>query len=123
MLPGYNYVIADRGEVEVGDLSCASCHTRLMHDGSVLKGAPDSVERSSTCGIAWRVADSLLPRAVPDSHRRTIEEFAMHRLNTSRMTGSGHSSPWARGSTIRPHCRPHSRRLVLSVVHILYPTG
>lgn len=38
-LPGYSYVIRKKGQVEVGDLSCASCHTRVMPDGSVIKGA------------------------------------------------------------------------------------
>jgi hypothetical protein len=38
-LPGYRYVVTEKGQVAVGDLSCASCHTRLMPDGTVLKGA------------------------------------------------------------------------------------
>jgi len=41
MLPGYRYVIRKKGELEVGNLSCASCHTRLMPDGTVLKGAQE----------------------------------------------------------------------------------
>ncbi|HLM98640.1 MAG TPA: hypothetical protein VK335_05125 [Bryobacteraceae bacterium] len=38
-LPGYGYVISEKGKVEVGDLACAACHTRVMPDGTVLKGA------------------------------------------------------------------------------------
>lgn len=38
-LPGYHYMVSEKGKVEVGDLSCASCHTRVMPDGTVLKGA------------------------------------------------------------------------------------
>ena len=38
-LPGYGYVIRKKGEVEVGSLSCASRHTRLMPDGTTIKGA------------------------------------------------------------------------------------
>lgn len=38
-LPGYGYVVSEKGKVEVGDLSCAACHTRVMSDGTVLKGA------------------------------------------------------------------------------------
>jgi len=50
ILPGFaggNYVIRQRGVVEKGSLSCASCHTRLMPDGTFLEGAqgnkPDGV--------------------------------------------------------------------------------
>jgi hypothetical protein len=38
-LPGYHYMISEKGKVELGDLSCASCHSRVMPDGTVLKGA------------------------------------------------------------------------------------
>ncbi len=38
-LPGYRYTVRKRGQVEVGTLSCAACHTRLMPDGMVIKGA------------------------------------------------------------------------------------
>ncbi|MEZ5330259.1 MAG: hypothetical protein R3F19_34865 [Verrucomicrobiales bacterium] len=39
ILPFYRYVVREKGNVEVGALSCAQCHTRLMPDGSVIKGA------------------------------------------------------------------------------------
>jgi hypothetical protein len=39
VLPFYRYVIREPGKVEVGTLSCALCHTRVMPDGSVIKGA------------------------------------------------------------------------------------
>ena len=39
ILPFYRYVVRERGKVEVGALSCAQCHTRVMPDGSVIKGA------------------------------------------------------------------------------------
>jgi hypothetical protein len=38
-LPGYHYVVTAKGKVELGNLSCASCHTRVMPDGTVVKGA------------------------------------------------------------------------------------
>ena len=37
--PFFRYVIRKRGEVEVGFISCATCHTRVMSDGTVIKGA------------------------------------------------------------------------------------
>ena len=37
--PFYRYVVRKKGEIEVGFLSCATCHTRVMRDGTVIKGA------------------------------------------------------------------------------------
>lgn len=39
VLPFYRYVVKERGKVELGVLSCAMCHTRVMPDGSVIRGA------------------------------------------------------------------------------------
>src|SRR5262249_28273400 len=38
-LPFYRYVIRTKGKVEVGVFSCAMCHTRVLPDKSVVKGA------------------------------------------------------------------------------------
>jgi hypothetical protein len=38
-MPYQRYVIRKTGQIEVGDDACATCHTRLMPDGSVIKGA------------------------------------------------------------------------------------
>jgi hypothetical protein len=38
-VPFYRYVIRKKGTIEIGILSCAMCHTRVMPDGSVIKGA------------------------------------------------------------------------------------
>ena len=37
-MPFRSYVIRTKGVVEVTDLSCAMCHTRIMADGMVVKG-------------------------------------------------------------------------------------
>ena len=39
VMPYARYVIRKKGVVQVGNLSCAMCHTRVMADGSVIKGA------------------------------------------------------------------------------------
>lgn len=39
VLPFTRYVIRKKGTVEVGNFACAMCHTRVMADGSVIKGA------------------------------------------------------------------------------------
>ena len=38
-LPFYRYVIRTKGRIEVGRLSCAMCHTRVLPNKSVVKGA------------------------------------------------------------------------------------
>jgi hypothetical protein len=38
-MPAYTYIIRKKGEIELGQISCATCHTRVMADGTVLKGA------------------------------------------------------------------------------------
>src|SRR5690242_15208521 len=38
-MPFARYVIREKGNVEVGRLACGMCHTRLMPDGTLLKGA------------------------------------------------------------------------------------
>lgn len=38
-LPFFRYVVQKKGEVKVGILACGMCHTRVMPDGSILKGA------------------------------------------------------------------------------------
>lgn len=38
-IAGLRYVVTGKGRVRVGILSCAMCHTRVMPDGTVLKGA------------------------------------------------------------------------------------
>ena len=39
VMPYARYVVRKKGIVEVGNLSCGMCHTRVMADGSVIKGA------------------------------------------------------------------------------------
>jgi hypothetical protein len=37
--PFFRYVVREKGKVELGQFSCASCHTRVLPDGTVVKGA------------------------------------------------------------------------------------
>ena len=39
VLPFVNYIIREKGKVELGSFPCAMCHTRVMPDGATLKGA------------------------------------------------------------------------------------
>jgi len=62
-LPGYRYVIRTKGEVEVGSLSCASCHDRLMPDGTVIKGAQGNFPFDRALGFIFHTAP---PQATQD---------------------------------------------------------
>jgi len=53
-LPGYRYVIRKQGQIEVGGLSCASCHTRLMPEGAVIKGAQGNSPFDRALGLIFR---------------------------------------------------------------------
>ena len=50
-LPFYRYVIRKKGKVEIGLFSCGMCHTRVMPDGSVVKGAQGNFPFDRA--IAW----------------------------------------------------------------------
>ncbi|HET6267668.1 MAG TPA: hypothetical protein VFG11_08125 [Acidobacteriota bacterium] len=39
IFPNFRYVVREKGKVELGILSCAHCHTRVMPDGTTLLGA------------------------------------------------------------------------------------
>ena len=56
ILPYVRYVVREQGKVEVGTLSCAMCHTRVLPDGSVIKGALRSLYT-----VPWLSADPQEP--------------------------------------------------------------
>ncbi len=43
VLPFLAFRIVEKGKIEIGGGSCGSCHTRLMPDGTILKGAQGSI--------------------------------------------------------------------------------
>jgi len=102
-LPGYCYVIRKKGQVEVGSLSCASCHTRLMPDGTLIKGAQGNFPFDRALGFIYR--------AVPPQALQSV------RLGNYRLYGT----PW-----LNPD--PQSRLLQMSAdeiasAHEAIPSG
>jgi hypothetical protein len=53
-LPFYSYVIRKRGEIELGQASCAMCHTRIMADGAIVKGAQGNFSFDSATVFNFR---------------------------------------------------------------------
>jgi mono/diheme cytochrome c family protein len=52
--PFSRYVIRKKGEVELGGNSCAGCHTRVMPDGTVLKGAQGNLPIERVLSVTLR---------------------------------------------------------------------
>jgi hypothetical protein len=38
-LPYFRYVVREKGKIELGTISCTMCHTRILPDGTAVKGA------------------------------------------------------------------------------------
>ena len=55
-LPWVQYVIRKKGVVELGSTSCGFCHTRIMPDGSKLKGAQGNFPVQRAVAFRWRAA-------------------------------------------------------------------
>jgi Di-haem oxidoreductase, putative peroxidase len=52
--PFATYVIRERGKLEIGEASCAECHSRVMPDGTVIAGAQSNrpIEQVAYLGLA-----------------------------------------------------------------------
>jgi hypothetical protein len=82
-LPNKSYVIRQKGVVEVGNLACGQCHTRVMPDGTVVKGA----QGNFTEGFFF----AARPRRALQSDRRSAEDIlAVQRAALRRQYGA----PW-----------------------------
>ena len=55
VLPFMRYVVRKKGKVELGFFSCAMCHTRVMPDGSVIKGAQGNYPDDRTFGSEIKI--------------------------------------------------------------------
>jgi len=54
IVPEFQYIVRTKGIVEVGSISCAHCHTRVMPDGSVLKGAQGNFPVNNSAAWGYR---------------------------------------------------------------------
>ena len=55
-MPFACYVIREKGKVELGALSCATCHTRVMPDGTTLKGAQGNFPFDRSLAYSYRAS-------------------------------------------------------------------
>jgi hypothetical protein len=59
-VPFYRYVIREKGKLEIGTLSCGNCHTRVLPDGTVVKGAQGNFPRMQANAYTVRSFRSIL---------------------------------------------------------------
>lgn len=55
VLPNMRYVVREKGKVELGILACAMCHTRVMPDGTIIKGAQGNFPDDRAFGYEIRM--------------------------------------------------------------------
>jgi hypothetical protein len=55
ILPFMRYVVREKGKIELGILSCAMCHTRVMPNGTVIKGAQGNFPDDRTFAYETRM--------------------------------------------------------------------
>ena len=82
--PFSEYVVRERGKVEVGDASCRECHSRVMPDGTVIRGAQGNrpVEQIAYFGLAADAAKSDdKDRFLADAREGQRRSFAAPWLN------------------------------------------
>ncbi len=94
-MPFARYVIRKKGEVVVGNQSCAMCHIRVMADGTIIKGAQGNfpVDRVIVADTRARVSLEraraaarrlfAVPWLRPDSQAR-IEQMSLEELAATR---------------------------------------
>ena len=100
-VPFYRYVVRKKGEVAIGILGCAMCHTHVMPDGSVLKGAQGSFPFDRAFAYNYRQSDFL-------GAARGLERFL-------------YAAPW-----IQPDTRPGLMKMSIediAAVHERIPPG
>jgi hypothetical protein len=61
-LPYFQYVIREKGKLEMGTVSCGMCHTRVMQDGTIIKGAQGNFPFDRAA--IFNAAQSLPPERV-----------------------------------------------------------
>jgi hypothetical protein len=59
VIPFVAYVIREKGKIELGTFACAMCHTRVLADGTIIKGAQGNfpTDRAVAFGLRRGSAD------------------------------------------------------------------
>ena len=71
VMPFQRYIIRKKGVVEIGEASCGQCHTRVMSDGAVIKGAQGNFPGPRATAFALRRRAAAGPDAAAAILNRT----------------------------------------------------
>jgi hypothetical protein len=92
-VPWVRYVIRGAGNVEAGNLSCGFCHTRVLPDGSVVKGAQSNFAFDKAIAFRNRrrveaveirsTALSLFTVQWMPTMQRRLEEMSAEEINSA----------------------------------------
>jgi hypothetical protein len=77
--PFASYVIRERGKVEIGEASCAECHSRLMPGGTVIRGAQGNrpIEQIAFSGLSEDAAKAKdKEKFLAEARQEQRSEFA-----------------------------------------------
>src|SRR5690242_18249125 len=79
VMPFYRYLIEKKGTVEIRAMTCASCHVRVLPDGSIVSGAQGNIVDLTSSGRATRVLDAIRrdERAFDVERRRAFTAFSV----------------------------------------------
>jgi hypothetical protein len=58
VMPFMRWVVREKGKVELGILACAQCHTRVMPDGTIIKGAQGNFPDDRAFGYEQRIEEA-----------------------------------------------------------------
>jgi hypothetical protein len=64
VMPFATYVIREKGKIELGTFACAMCHTRVLPDGQIVKGAQGNFSIDRANGFGFRHAPVFIARGV-----------------------------------------------------------
>ena len=81
------YVIREQGKVDVGEFSCATCHTRVLTDGSVVRGAQSNYPLGQLDGMD-------IGKHVGTSNEKRFKERARGGFRL------GYHVPWVKPDTL-----------------------
>ena len=99
-LPWFRYVIREKGKVELGTISCGMCHTRVMPDGTVVKGAQGNFPFERATAVA-------------------VDRFTMEQM--LRLERSFFGAPWVKPDPLREI--QEMPREKLAEMHAAIPPG
>jgi hypothetical protein len=83
--PSYRYVIRKRGVLEAGSGACASCHSRVMNNGAVIKGAQGNFPLGAA--EAYRIRNKFpLDQKLPEKDRRLAAAFVFPQIRKEELS-------------------------------------